>query len=41
VGFGLPDDRVHSPDEKFDLDALYCGTRTAAVLYSKLAGLKT
>jgi acetylornithine deacetylase/succinyl-diaminopimelate desuccinylase-like protein len=39
VGFGLPDDRVHSPNEKFDLDALYCGTRTAAALYQKLAGL--
>ena len=37
VGFGLPDDRVHSPNEKFDLDALYNGTRTAAVLYEKLA----
>jgi acetylornithine deacetylase/succinyl-diaminopimelate desuccinylase-like protein len=37
VGFGLPDDRVHSPNEKFDLDCLYCGTRTAAALYSKLA----
>jgi len=40
VGFGLPDDRVHSPDEKFDLDALHGGTRTAAVLYEKLASLK-
>ncbi len=40
VGFGLPDDRVHSPNEKFDLDALYNGTRTAAVLYEKLSGLK-
>jgi len=40
IGFGLPDDRVHSPNEKFDLDALYKGTRTAAVLYEKLAGLK-
>jgi acetylornithine deacetylase/succinyl-diaminopimelate desuccinylase-like protein len=39
VGFGLPDDRVHSPNEKFDLDALHCGTRTAAALYQKLAGL--
>ncbi|HET6249185.1 MAG TPA: dipeptidase [Tepidisphaeraceae bacterium] len=39
VGFGLPDDRVHSPNEKMDLDALYAGTRTAAVLYEKLAGL--
>lgn len=40
IGFGLPDDRVHSPNEKFDLDALYNGTRTAAVLYQKLSGLK-
>lgn len=39
VGFGLPDDRVHSPNEKFDLDALYKGTRTAAALYAKLAAL--
>lgn len=41
VGFGLPDDRVHSPNEKFDLDALHCGTRTAAVLYETLATLKS
>jgi acetylornithine deacetylase/succinyl-diaminopimelate desuccinylase-like protein len=40
VGFGLPDDRVHSPNEKFDLDALHQGTRTAAVLYDKLSKLK-
>jgi acetylornithine deacetylase/succinyl-diaminopimelate desuccinylase-like protein len=41
VGFGLPDDRIHSPNEKFDLDALHNGTRTAAALYEKLASLKT
>lgn len=37
IGFGLPDDRVHSPNEKFDLDALHGGTRTAAALYERLA----
>jgi len=40
AGFGLPDDRAHSPNEKFELDALHGGTRTAAALYEKLAGLK-
>ena len=39
VGFGLPDDRVHSPNEKMDLDALHRGTRTAAALYERLAQL--
>ena len=41
VGFGLPDDRVHSPNEKFDLDALHAGTRTAASLYGRLSQLKS
>ena len=40
VGFGLPDDRLHSPNEKFDLDSLHKGSRTAAVLYEKLARLR-
>ncbi len=39
VGFGLPDDCVHSPNEKFDLEALYSGARTAAALYERLAKL--
>jgi len=39
VGFGLPDDCVHSPNEKFDLDSLHAGARTAAALYERLAKL--
>ncbi len=39
VGFGLPDDRLHAPDEKIDLDALHAGRRTAAALYEKLSSL--
>jgi acetylornithine deacetylase/succinyl-diaminopimelate desuccinylase-like protein len=41
VGFGLPDDRAHSPNEKFDLDAFYGGIRTAAILYEKLSKLNS
>jgi len=41
VGFGLPDDCVHAPNEKFDLDCLHGGSRTAAVLYERLSQMKT
>jgi acetylornithine deacetylase/succinyl-diaminopimelate desuccinylase-like protein len=40
VGFALPDDRVHSPNEKFDLDCLHAGARTAAALYERLARVR-
>lgn len=40
VGFGLPDDRVHSPNEKFDLACFHNGIRTCAALYDRLAQLK-
>ena len=36
AGFSLPDDREHSPDEKFDLESLRSGMRTAAALYEEL-----
>ena len=40
VGFGLPDDNLHGPNEKFGLDCLRHGTRSAAALYANLAGLR-
>lgn len=40
VGFGLPDDNLHAPNEKFDLDAFHAGRRTAAALYAKLSELQ-
>lgn len=39
VGFGLGDDNLHAPNEKFDLSAFHAGRRTAAALYAKLAEL--
>jgi len=37
LGFGLPDDGPHGPNEKFDLENLRAGARTAAFLYEALA----
>lgn len=37
VGFGLPDDRIHAPNEKLELDCYYGGIKTAVALYDKLA----
>ena len=39
IGFGLDDDRVHSPNEKFELDCFRLGARTHAILVEELKKL--
>jgi acetylornithine deacetylase/succinyl-diaminopimelate desuccinylase-like protein len=39
VGFGLEDDRVHSPNEKFELECYRMGMRSHAALLSRFADL--
>jgi acetylornithine deacetylase/succinyl-diaminopimelate desuccinylase-like protein len=39
VGFGLDDDRVHSPNEKFEVRCFERGMRTHAALLAELAAL--
>jgi len=40
MGFGLDDDRVHSPNEKFELECYRMGARSHAVFMDALAGMK-
>jgi acetylornithine deacetylase/succinyl-diaminopimelate desuccinylase-like protein len=38
MGFGLDDDQIHSPNEKFEVRCFHKGTRSHARLLGKLAG---
>lgn len=40
LGFGLPGDAIHAPNERFYLPSLARGTRACAELYSCLAGIQ-
>ena len=37
IGVGLPDDRIHAPNEKFTLSQFFGGIRTMCALYDELA----
>ena len=37
MGFGLPDDSLHAPNEKFSLEQYYKGIRTVALFLQKMA----
>jgi succinyl-diaminopimelate desuccinylase len=37
LGFGLPDDRIHAPNEKLSLRYYYAGIKTCAAVYDMLA----
>ncbi|HVP13980.1 MAG TPA: hypothetical protein VMS88_00470, partial [Terriglobales bacterium] len=37
MGFALPDDNLHAPNEKFNLSSFHGGTKSCAYLYEELA----
>jgi acetylornithine deacetylase/succinyl-diaminopimelate desuccinylase-like protein len=39
LGVGLPDDRIHAPDEKVDVPVLLLGAEAVAYLWSELAAM--
>jgi acetylornithine deacetylase/succinyl-diaminopimelate desuccinylase-like protein len=41
MGFGLPDDRLHSPNEKIDLTSYFGGIEAATLFLSHYAALST
>jgi len=40
MGLGLPDDRLHSPNEKFELECYYKGIAAAALFYRNMASVR-
>ncbi len=40
IGVGLPDDRIHAPNEKFDLSQFFGGIKTMTVLYDELGRMQ-
>lgn len=40
LGFGLSDDRVHSPNEKFELTCFHNGIRSNAAVLGRMAGIR-
>ena len=38
LGFGLPDENAHSPDEFINLNNFFGGIRTSAYFYDELPG---
>ena len=40
VGTGLPDDNVHAPNEKFNLENFFNGILASAFLYEEIAGTR-
>ncbi|MFZ0212553.1 MAG: dipeptidase [Candidatus Acidiferrales bacterium] len=39
MGFGLPDENAHAPDEHISLENYFCGIKSVALFYSNLAHL--
>jgi acetylornithine deacetylase/succinyl-diaminopimelate desuccinylase-like protein len=41
LGFGLPDENAHAPDEHISLDNYFGGMKSVALFYRKLSGLES